>query len=138
MRSRPVPCDLSRAELYTPVRTIPEHEDRPIDQLARDIGTDRIEYARHYGFNLCGECMGAGIKGYSDTTTWRGGIGGQAMTSGVCDKCWGSGIHERPGVNLRTLSYVAVALREIPRPIEAGKLAGLVHVIDALLARPER
>ena len=39
----------------------------------------------------CGRCDGLGVRGYASTSTWRGGIGGQAITSDVCDECWGSG-----------------------------------------------
>jgi hypothetical protein len=50
----------------------------------------------------CTECMGMGVKVYGSTATWHGGIGGQAMTSGICDKCWGSGDRNRPWLNLRS------------------------------------
>ncbi len=49
----------------------------------------------------CIRCKGSGQRLYSSTTTWRGGIGGCAMTTGVCDKCWGSGDEKNPGENLR-------------------------------------
>jgi hypothetical protein len=39
----------------------------------------------------CKECGGFGVTTYGSTSTWRGGAGGQMLTSGVCDKCWGSG-----------------------------------------------
>jgi len=39
----------------------------------------------------CTRCHGLGYAVYASTTTWRGGIGGAAMTSDVCSKCWGSG-----------------------------------------------
>ncbi len=51
--------------------------------------------------NHCPACNGAGSKTYGSTSTWRGGIGGAAMTVGVCDKCWGSGDKNHPGINLR-------------------------------------
>ena len=44
----------------------------------------------------CEECAGLGVKSYSDTSTWRGGVGGQAFTPDVCDRCWGSGQKHRP------------------------------------------
>lgn len=44
----------------------------------------------------CSKCQGLGVRGYSNTTTWRGGIGGQAITNDVCDKCWGSGKENHP------------------------------------------
>lgn len=39
----------------------------------------------------CGVCGGSGTRAYGSTSTWHGGVGGQAITNGVCDKCWGSG-----------------------------------------------
>lgn len=45
--------------------------------------------------NACRDCGGFGVKTYPSTSTWRGGIGGQMMTNGVCDKCWGSGDADR-------------------------------------------
>ena len=44
----------------------------------------------------CADCGGAGVKMYESTSTWRGGIGGAAMTNDVCDKCWGSGDADSP------------------------------------------
>jgi hypothetical protein len=41
--------------------------------------------------DACPRCQGIGRRGYGSTSTWRGGVGGQAMTVGVCDQCWGSG-----------------------------------------------
>ena len=46
--------------------------------------------------DMCRECGGSGYKVYGSTATWRGGIGGQAMTSSVCDYCWGSGPNSNP------------------------------------------
>ena len=57
--------------------------------------------------NACMSCSGAGSKLYGSSATWHGGIGGQAVTSDVCDVCWGSGDRTRPWTNLRTLSAYA-------------------------------
>lgn len=46
--------------------------------------------------DICPECSGAGTKAYSDTSTWRRGIGGQTITTDVCNKCWGSGSKAMP------------------------------------------
>lgn len=43
----------------------------------------------------CDDCNGWGVKAYGDTATWRGGVGGQTITSDVCNKCWGSGDKHR-------------------------------------------
>lgn len=45
---------------------------------------------------VCVKCGGSGQRIYGSTATWRGGIGGQAMTRGVCDRCWGSGDESLP------------------------------------------
>jgi len=44
----------------------------------------------------CKGCDGAGTKAYGSTATWHGGAGGQAITTDVCDRCWGSGNANRP------------------------------------------
>jgi hypothetical protein len=44
----------------------------------------------------CDKCEGFGIRMYGNTSTWRHGIGGAAMTNGVCDQCWGSGNSSKP------------------------------------------
>lgn len=51
--------------------------------------------------DCCEECQGSGRKGYANTATWRGGIGGQVTTNSVCDKCWGSGEKHRPWTSWR-------------------------------------
>jgi hypothetical protein len=52
----------------------------------------------------CDGCGGRGRRAYGDTTTWRGGVGGQMVTEDVCCTCWGSGDFDRPGANLRKMS----------------------------------
>lgn len=51
--------------------------------------------------SACTRCLGVGVKSYGSTATWHGGVGGQSITSDVCDACWGSGDSERPWLNLR-------------------------------------
>jgi hypothetical protein len=82
----------------------------------------RIEKAYHTGSDLtqrewawmdmcamrnigspCPKCSGYGVRTYASTATWMGGVGGQALTSGICDSCWGSGDTNRPWLNLREL-----------------------------------
>lgn len=53
--------------------------------------------------DYCKKCSGSGVVSYGSTSTWRGGIGGQMMTNGICDKCWGSGNENNPWLNLRLL-----------------------------------
>jgi len=51
----------------------------------------------------CKKCGGSGVRCYANTSGWRGGIGGNAITTGMCDSCWGSGDAERSWLNLRKL-----------------------------------
>ena len=74
-------------------------ECKPCDKLevVMDFhGIEKIE-------DICPECEGRGKRTYGSTTTWRGGIGGQQMTTDVCDVCWGSGDIKHKGANLRLL-----------------------------------
>ena len=41
--------------------------------------------------DICSGCGGIGWRTYGDTSTWRGGVGGQSLTDDVCCDCWGSG-----------------------------------------------
>lgn len=58
------------------------------------------------GDTVCDKCSGVGIRVYGDTSTWRMGAGGQAITSGICNACWGSGASNRPWADLRNLAPV--------------------------------
>jgi len=51
--------------------------------------------------DACAECGGWGCREYSSTALWRGGFGGQAITLGACDRCWGSGDKHRPWLSHR-------------------------------------
>ncbi len=51
----------------------------------------------------CAQCSGSGGIVYGSTSTWRGGIGGSAMTHDVCDACWGSGDASEPWADLRAM-----------------------------------
>lgn len=56
--------------------------------------------------NVCTECNGNGFKYYDSTATWRGGIGGAAVTKDVCDVCWGSGDDQNPLTDLKKLDQL--------------------------------
>jgi hypothetical protein len=49
----------------------------------------------------CKACSGLGVTAYGNTSTWHHGIGGQAVTSDICDECWGSGDKNKPWMNLK-------------------------------------
>lgn len=92
----------------------------------------------------CYRCGGSGVRSYPNTTMWRGGYGGQAITSGVCDGCWGSGGGESRGwYNLReleaklqqvTLLVDAVLESEASAP-PGGTLEKLVELAKPLKPR---
>ena len=48
----------------------------------------------------CPKCLGIGRRDYPSTATWRGGVGGSAITGDVCDSCWGTGNRHYQGVDL--------------------------------------
>ena len=52
----------------------------------------------------CPSCSGSGVITYGSTSTYMGGIGGQMMTTDVCNKCWGTGDKNKIGVNLKRYS----------------------------------
>lgn len=56
--------------------------------------------------DICTECDGSGVKTYSSTALWTGGIGGQMLTDAQCDRCWGSGSKSNPWIDLRNLSSI--------------------------------
>jgi len=87
----------------------------------------------------CGDCGGRGSKAYPNSAGWAGGIGGQAMTSGVCDKCWGSGDAEKTWANLRHVSaHIEQATRELDVALaRAEQLAASEAERDAAIARAE-
>lgn len=62
--------------------------------------------------DACLVCNGAGWRAYGDTATWRGGIGGQMITGGVCDACWGSGSKSRPWPSWRARAAEATKENE--------------------------
>lgn len=53
--------------------------------------------------DICPKCKGFGQIAYPSTSTWMGGIGGSAITNGVCDNCWGSGDITRKWANLKEI-----------------------------------
>ncbi len=93
-----------------------EKTKRMLDrQVAEAVGTldwlvaaDNFRAICHAAAGVeCKACGGGGTRCYGSTSTWRGGIAGQAMTWGTCDVCWGSGRTDAPGPNLRELEHRA-------------------------------
>lgn len=61
----------------------------------------------------CKDCDGLGTKVYGSTSTWRGGIGGQAITGGPCNVCWGSGEAGRPWPSHREFGALRARIAEL-------------------------
>lgn len=72
-------------------------------ETAEEMAMQLAGAARRFLGVGCERCAGAGMRAYGSTSTWRGGIGGQMITPGVCDACWGSGRTDRHGPNLRNI-----------------------------------
>lgn len=70
-----------------------------------------LDWRGIYVDHACKTCGGSGIRMYGSTSTWHGGGGGQAVTNGVCDKCWGSGNRLEPGANLKKIASERNALQ---------------------------
>ncbi len=87
-----------------------------------------------YGDKPCKDCGGNGIKSYGSTSTWHGGIGGSAITQGVCDKCWGSGNIDKPWVNLKKIYK---QLEEKDKEIERLDTSLEHEIVQSLIQRDE-
>jgi hypothetical protein len=64
----------------------------------------------------CQRCHGYGYRAYGSTATWRGGIGGQAITTDVCDVCWGSGRNDVKHGDQRQLRSLLRAVDQKEKP----------------------
>lgn len=65
----------------------------------------------------CKDCGGAGVKAYDSTSTWGGGIGGQMITSGVCDRCWGSGDENKRWPSHRHMAALKAEVERLRAPL---------------------
>lgn len=73
-----------------------------LQRTADEVHAMMLDRRDIYPEDVCTACSGYGVKQYSSTATWRGGVGGQAMSCDVCDACWGSGSATKTWLNLRT------------------------------------
>lgn len=84
-----------------------------IAELEAERDSAFSEYVSRRGVESpCEACSGFGVRAYGSTATWHGGVGGQMITSDVCDKCWGSGDAVRPWPSWR---YVSGLRSEVER-----------------------
>jgi hypothetical protein len=75
---------------WTPMRAM----RAKVDMLREYVPSSRRDFLQ--AGDECPTCQGSGYVYYSDTSTWRGGIGGQVFTHDVCNHCWGSGSDSKP------------------------------------------
>lgn len=86
------------------------------------------EFLAYRGVDLedvCGKCKGAGTRVYGSTSTWRGGIGGQRMTTGVCDRCWGSGSETKRWPSHRQMEGLSRRIDELKDQLEDAKFEAM-------------
>jgi len=84
-------------------------QDEAALRLLHWRGIDFIEDA-------CVVCGGSGVRVYPSTAGPFGGVGGQAMTTSVCNACWGSGHTSKPWpswIKMREESQKAQDLRSV-------------------------
>ena len=83
---------------------------------------------------LCPQCGGDGQKAYASTALWGGGIGGQAITPGTCDSCWGTGNKYRHGPDLRKAMAQQKENEQLRKRAESAeeRLAVLEPVLEAV------
>lgn len=88
--------------------------------------------------NRCDRCRGLGRRVYGSTATWRGGIGGQMMTEGVCDKCWGSGDATRPYPSWREREAQLAAHDAEIATVRRERDAAHAHACELVLEAKDR
>ena len=103
-------CDMCEMEarieaLESQNKQLLERRDTEYLRMLEWRGIDGIE-------NACERCGGSGTAVYGSTSTWRGGAGGQMITSDICDRCWGSGDKSNKWTNLRRLPRLQPPERE--------------------------
>jgi len=130
-------------------QTMKGHRDSLLvecDALKKELAEAREEAEtgeeRHKAFLFwrgvdtpCGQCGGSGRRTYGSTSTWKGGLGGCAMTDDVCDCCWGTGDQNRHGVNLRDLMNLHKEIANLRAAIGTPEVyAGIItEVLEAEL-----
>jgi hypothetical protein len=96
-------CDTARAL----VEDSPHAAGNQLGDLgdqAIDAANRLLALAYHLKGVACPTCDGYRERAYGSTATWRGGgLAGQAVTSDVCDSCWGTGRTDIKGADLRAI-----------------------------------
>ena len=101
-------------------------------EIAIEMAQRLLALAHHLAGVACGHCTN-GRRAYASTATWLGGIGGQAITVDVCDRCWGTGRSDVTGADLRR-GFAALKQAERERD-EAREKARRWREVASWLAR---
>jgi hypothetical protein len=80
-----------------------ENLDAADTEILLDYSKTLLAVSRQKAGLACPKCKGFAEIMYASTSTWRGGGGGSAITTGVCDQCWGTGQTDKSGPDLRKL-----------------------------------
>lgn len=144
-----VPCDCHRCSQTRDVEP-PRHyrldiRGKPLDscpadcaqcQKLRDWARDEARAQTRESFlswrgveTPCSRCDGAGVRVYADSSTWRRKPAGQALTTDVCDACWGTGDANRKGADLRRLDRARDEARAVALEEAAGVVRSMRHPI---------
>ena len=93
----------SLKEIIKSLNEVVNNKSQQLDDIHKEEYQRFLQWRQVPEDDVCPTCYGSGVSLYSSTSTWRGGIGGQAMTIDICDSCWGSGRKSRHWMDLRTL-----------------------------------
>lgn len=83
----------------------------------------------------CTRCGGLGTIAYGNTSTWRHSAGGQMITNGPCNKCWGSGEEYKPWPSHRVLADKDAEIARLKVEAKADEQSFL-EIIEALDGLP--
>ena len=111
------PCGALGPLYDTESATIAAHNtlSRSVNKAARSHANQALCIEWRGIENPCKKCGGSGYRSYPSTATWHGGIGGQAITRGICNRCWGSGDEVTKWVDLRKVKNDSKKLTETQR-----------------------
>jgi hypothetical protein len=95
-----------------------EAVDDVVDAPFEDAGIVAIDAAKEIlatAYQLqgiaCSECGGLGEITYDDTSTWRHAeYAVQKLTTGTCERCWGTGRADKTGPDLRRIEELELEI----------------------------
>lgn len=94
--------------------------------MSDDLQRRSLEWRGIEPGNECPRCTGSGVRWYSISSTWRGGMGAGSSTRDLCDSCWGSGDGTIPFRDLRKL------VKNAERTSSQNAVRDLLRMADVL------